>query len=305
MKKEKILNAVFKGSAIFASVVVFAMWLLFFFEFIKHSLPSIHKFGFSFLANTVWDPVSENFGALPFIFGTVFSSFLALLISLPLSLGIAIFLNELAPLWMRKPVSFLVELLAAIPSVIYGMWGIFVLSPILRNHVQPFLSNHLGFLPLFGGPYYGIGMMSAVLILSIMIIPTISSVCREIFKAVPDVYRETGLSIGATKWEMIRISVLQTSRVGIFAAAGLGLGRALGETMAVTMVIGNRPEISFSLFAPGYTMASVIANEFTEATTDVYLSALTEIGFVLFLMTFFFSFISRMIVKKYTVSIHT
>jgi len=263
---------------------------------IKYSMPSIQKFGLNFLSDTNWDPVTEKFGALPFIYGTIVSSLLALIIAVPLSLGIAIYLSEIAPLWVRKPLSFLVELLAAIPSVIYGMWGIFVLAPLLKNYVQPFLSKFFGFLPIFSGDYYGVGLMASGIILSIMIIPTISSVSRDVFLSVPDSLREAAMALGATQWETIKISVLKYAKTGVIGAIILGLGRALGETMAVTMVIGNKPEISASLFAPSYTMASVIANEFTEATSDLYIATLIEIGLCLFVVTFLLNIIARLLV---------
>jgi phosphate transport system permease protein len=229
--------------------------------------------------------VAGEFGALPFIYGTLLSSLLALLIAVPLSLGAAIFLAELAPSWIRPPIAFLIEMLAAVPSVVYGLWGIFVLVPWLRDWVQPALGRTLGFLPLFQGPPYGIGMLAAGIILSIMVMPFITSVSREVLLAVPGSQREAALGLGATRWETTRIAVLRYGRSGLIGAILLGLGRALGETMAVTMVIGNRPEIAASLFAPGYTMASVLANEFTEATSDLYVSALVEIGLLLLLVT--------------------
>lgn len=280
---------------IFALSVV-ALTLLLVYKIALQSMPSIQKFGANFLLTSTWDPVKENFGALPFIYGTIVSSALALLIALPVSIGIAIYLAELAPLWIRQPLAFLVESLAAIPSVIYGLWGIFVLAPLLREHLQPFLSKYFGFLPLFKGEFYGIGMMSAGIILSIMIIPTISSVSREVFLAVPNTQREAALALGATTWETIRLAVFKYAKTGVSGATILGLGRALGETMAVTMVIGNRPEILVSLFAPSYTMASVIANEFTEATSDLYLSALIEIGLILFFVTLILNIVARLLI---------
>lgn len=264
---------------------VAALTILLAYSMLMQAMPAIHKFGLRFLFTSTWDPVKEIYGALPFIYGTLVSSALALLIAVPVSLGIAVYLAELAPQFIRQPLSFLIELLAAIPSVIYGLWGVFVLAPFLRCAVQPFLSKYFGFLSLFQGEFYGVGMFTAGIILSIMIIPTISSVVREVFSAVPFTQREAALALGATPWETIRVAVLKYSRTGVLGAVILGLGRALGETMAVTMVIGNRPEISASLFAPAYTMASVIANEFTEATSNLYLSALIEIGLVLFFIT--------------------
>src|SRR5690606_29326553 len=240
-------------------------------EMTRESEESIARFGLDFVFGRVWDPVRQVFGALPFIFGTVVSSLLALTIAVPISLGIAIYLFELAPGWARTVLGFLVELLAAIPSVVYGLWGIFVLAPWLRENVQPALGETLGFLPLFQGPPYGVGMMSAGLILAIMITPTISSISREVFKTIPQAQREAVLALGSTRWEMMNLAVLKGGRTGVFGAVILGLGRALGETMAVTMVIGNRAEISASLFAPSQTMASVIANEYAEASSGLHL----------------------------------
>jgi len=260
------------------------------------ALPSLNAFGWSFLVTSTWDPVAENSGALPFVYGTVYFSILALLMAVPLSLGAAIYLAELAPLWIRPPIAFLIELLAAIPSVVYGLWGIFVLAPWLRTWVQPALATWLGFLPLFQGPPYGVGMLAAGLILAIMIVPFITAVSREMLLAVPNAQREAALALGATRWEVTRIAVLRYGRSGLIGAVLLGLGRALGETMAVTMVIGNRPEISLSLFAPGHTMASIIANEFTEATSDLYLAALSEIGLLLFLVTVAINALARLLV---------
>ena len=257
---------------------------------------AIHTFGWRFLVTSTWDPVAGTFGALPFVYGTLVSSALALLIAGPLSLGAAIYLAELAPFWVRPPIAFLIEMLAAVPSVVYGLWAIFVLVPWLRDWVQPALGRWLGFLPLFQGPPYGVGMLAAGLILSIMIVPYITSVSREVLLAVPNTQREAALGIGATRWEATRIAVLRYGRSGLVGAILLGLGRALGETMAVTMVIGNRPEVAASLFAPGYTMASVIANEFTEATSDLYVSALVEIGLLLLLVTIVVNALARLLV---------
>ncbi len=259
---------------------------------------AIARFGLSFLAGTTWDPVAGQFGALPFVYGTLLTSALALLFGVPIALGAAIFLAELAPAWLRGPASALVELLAAIPSVVYGLWGIFVLAPLLRTAVQPFLAGTLGFLPFFQGPLYGVGFLAGGVILAIMVVPTIAAVSRDVIRAVPTDQREAMLALGATRWETIARAVLPVARPGILGAVILGLGRALGETMAVTMVIGNRPEISASLFAPGYTMAAVIANEFTEATYELYLSALLEIGLVLFLVTVLVNATARLLVWR-------
>ncbi|HEY2961913.1 MAG TPA: phosphate ABC transporter permease subunit PstC [Pyrinomonadaceae bacterium] len=263
------------------------------------SLPSIRQFGFGFLTSQRWDPIKGEFGALPFIYGTVASSLIALLISVPFSLGIAIFLVEQAPHYISRPVGFLVELLAAIPSVVYGLWGIFVLAPFLRNYIEPPLASAFGWLPFFKGSITGIGLLTGGIILAIMVTPIISAVVRDVLAAVPGSQREAALALGATKWEMIRV-VLVNGAPGIAGAVILGLGRALGETMAVTMVIGNRPQISLSLFEPSYTIASAIANEFTEATGDLYLSALVELGLILFLVTFIVNGIARVLVWSVT-----
>jgi phosphate transport system permease protein len=263
------------------------------------SMLSIRQFGFRFLTSQEWNPVKGEFGALPFIYGTVTSSLIALLISVPFSLGIAIFLVEQAPHYISRPVGFLVELLAAIPSVVYGLWGIFVLAPFLRNYVEPALASSLGWLPLFKGSITGIGLLTGGIILAIMVTPIISAVVRDVLAAVPGSQREAALALGATKWEMIRV-VLVNGAPGIAGAVILGLGRALGETMAVTMVIGNRPQISASLFEPSYTIASAIANEFTEATGDLYLSSLVELGLILFLVTFIVNGIARALVWNVT-----
>ncbi len=259
------------------------------------SLLSIREFGFGFLFGSVWDPVKGEFGALPFIYGTVVSSIIAVLIATPLSLGVAIFLVEQAPKSLARPIGFLVELLAAIPSVVYGLWAIFVLAPFLRVYVQPPIQATLGWLPFFEGTPTGIGMFTGGLILAIMITPIITAVVRDILEAVPVTQREAALALGATKWETTKI-VLANASSGIAGAVILGLGRAIGETMAVTMIIGNRPQISASLFDPAYTIASVIANEFTEATGDLYLSALVEMGLILFVVTFIVTGLAKLLI---------
>lgn len=246
---------------------------------------AIDRFGFGFITSSTWDPVAEQFGAFPLMFGTLLSSLIALLIAVPLSLGVAIYLTEFAPKAVRQPVAFLISLLAAIPSVVYGLWGIFVLIPLLRTTVFPFLRDTLGFLPLFVGPIYGPSMLAAGIILAIMVMPYIMSVSREVLLAVPNTQREAALALGATRWEAVMTAVIPYARSGIVGAIILGLGRALGETMAVTMLIGNRHEISASLFAPGYTMAAAIANEFSEAVGDLHLSALAYVAFLLFVVT--------------------
>jgi len=266
---------------------------------IKSSL-SWHAFGWRFFFRSEWDPVNEQFGAWPFVYGTVVSSVLALLLAVPLAVGVAIFVTELCPRWLKGPLAFTTELLAAIPSVIYGLWAIFVLVPLLRVYVEPPLAKYLGWTGLFSGAFYGIGMLAAGVILAIMVVPIVSSITREVMTAVPQQQREAVLALGATRWEMIRTGVLRNARAGILGGIILGLGRALGETMAVTMVIGNRPEIARSLFAPGYTMASVIANEFSEATTDTYLSALVEVGLALFLVTIIVNILAQILVWSVT-----
>ena len=261
----------------------------------QNSWLSIKEFGFGFLFGQTWDPVKNEFGALPFIYGTIVSSVLAIIIATPISVGVAIFLVEQAPKWLARPMAFLVELLAAIPSVVYGLWAIFVLAPLLRIYVQPFFQETLGFLPFFKGTPTGIGMMTGGIILAIMITPIITAVVRDVLEAVPVTQREASLALGATNWETTKI-VLANASSGIAGAIVLGLGRAIGETMAVTMIIGNRPEISASLFDPGYTIASVIANEFTEATGDLYLSALIEMGLILFLVTFIVNGLAKLLI---------
>ena len=262
------------------------------------SLPAIKRFGLGFLWTSVWDPVAEVYGAAPMIFGTLVSSLLGLLIAVPLSLGVAIFLTEFAPKWMRQPVAFLVELLAAVPSVVYGLWGVFVLIPFLRSSVAPALKAVLGWTPFFEGVFYGNSMLAAGVILAIMIVPYISAVAREVLLAVPGSQREAALGLGATRWEAVWTAVLPYGRAGIIGAVMLGFGRALGETMAVTMVIGNRHDIGLSVLQPGYTMAAAIATEFSEATTDLYLSALFEVGLILFLVTVVVNALARILVWR-------
>jgi phosphate transport system permease protein len=295
-----VTDRVFKGLVIVCALAIMISVGLIAFELVSQSRLSMAKFGFKFLAKQIWDPVAEDFGALPFIYGTIVSSLVALCIAVPLSVGTALFLTELCPKQLRGILSLLVELLSAIPSVIYGLWGIFVLSPFLRLYVQPFLAKYFGWTGLFSGPKYGWGMLAAGVILAIMILPIIASITREVITAVPRVQREAALALGATKWEMLRIAVLRNARPGIFGAVILGLGRALGETMAVTMVIGNRPEIARSLFAPGHTLASVIANEFTEAVGAVYLSALVEMALILFVLTLIVNALAGLLVWSIT-----
>jgi len=299
-RNSRMPDAVFAGLILMTAASVFAIVLFVVWELFDKSRLSLHQFGLGFFVGQNWDPVNGDFGALPFIFGTLVSSFLALLLAIPLSIGVAVYVTEMCPIRLRAIISFLVELLAAIPSVIYGLWAIFVLAPLLRDYVEPFLAKTLGWTGLFTGPMYGLGMLAAGIILAIMIVPIIASITREVLTAVPQNQREAVLALGATRWEMIRMGVLRNARIGIVGGIILGLGRALGETMAVTMVIGNRPEIAKSLFAPGYTMASVIANEFSEASGDLYLSALVEIGLALFLVTLVVNALARLLVWSIT-----
>ena len=260
--------------------------------------PALSRFGFSFVTTNTWDPVAEVYGAAPMIFGTIVSSLLALLIAVPLALGTAIFLTEFAPKWLRQPVGFLVELLAAVPSVVYGLWGIFVLIPMLRSVAVPPLRATLGWTPFFQGVFYGPSMLAGGVILAIMIVPYIAAVSREVLLAVPATQREAALGLGATRWEAVWTAVLPYGRAGIIGAIMLGFGRALGETMAVTMVIGNRHDIGASVLGPAYTMAAAIANEFSEATTPMYLSALVAVGLILFLITITVNALARLLVWR-------
>jgi len=277
------------------ALLVFVVVALIVYETARGAAPSIRAFGWRFLVGTEWDPVADRYGALPYVFGTVVSSALAMLLALPLGLGTAIYLAELAPHRVDQVISFVVELLASIPSIVYGIWGLFVLAPFLRTFVEPWLIQHLGFLPLFQGFPFGIGMLNAGLVLAIMVVPTIASLSREILLATPPSLREAALALGATRAEAISVTV-DAARPGILGAVILALGRAVGETMAVTMVIGNTNRISASLLAPGSTMASVIANEFTEATGALYLSALVEVALVLFVLTLVMNALARLLV---------
>jgi len=281
------------GTGAFALVVIVIVAGIAF-ELGRQSSLSIHKFGWQFWQTDIWDPVAAEFGARPFIWGTLYSAILALIISTPIALGIAIFTSELAPQWLRRPLVFLTELLAAIPSIVYGLWGVFVLVPLVRQS-ELNTPDWLKSVPLFTGPPLGVGMLSAAVILSIMVIPFTSSVAREVLKVVPQAQREGAYALGATRWEAIRMALFY-ARTGVIGAIMLGFGRALGETMAVTMVIGNNAQITTSLYAPQYTMAAVIANEFAEAADDIHLSALVEIGLVLFVMTLIINSLSRMLI---------
>lgn len=277
-----------------ASVVLITLLLVF--ELWQQSVLPRHKFGFNFFRTSVWDPVFDQFGALPFIFGTLVTSAVALLIAVPLGIGAAIFLAELAPARLSDTLEFFIDLLAAVPSVIYGVLGIFIVVPVMRDFIQPWLKESLGFLPFFKGPAYGIGLLTAGIVLAIMVIPYIISVSREILLSVPRDQREAALALGATRWESTWKVVVPFARSGISGSIFLALARALGETMAVTMVIGNTPKISASLFSPGYSIAAVIANEFKEATGDLYLQSLIELGLVLFILTFILNGLARMLI---------
>jgi phosphate transport system permease protein len=291
-------DRLFKGLAMGMGLSVGVLIVLIGVTLWHGAAPAVHRFGPQFITGSTWDPVQEVFGALPFIYGTLMSSLIGLVIAVPLSIGSAVFLTELAPVRARQPIVSVIEMLSAVPSVIFGLWGIFVLVPWLRVHVFPALQHLLGFLPLFQGPNYGVSMLTAGIIIAIMILPIITSVSREILRSVPDLQREAAYGLGATRWEVTRIAVLSYAKRGLFGAVVLGLGRALGETMAVTMLIGNRPEISASLLAPGYTLASVIANEFSEATSDLYLSALFEIGLVLFGVTILTNILAQLLIAS-------
>ncbi len=292
-------DAVFRLLLLASVLLILAVIALMMYQMAANSALSLRQFGFGFLRGREWNPIKGEFGALPFIYGTVVSSLIALVIAVPLSLGVAVFLVEQSPRSLTRPLAFLVELLAAIPSVVYGLWGIFVLAPILRVHVEPVLQRFFGWLPFFQGTITGIGLFTGGIILAIMVTPIITAVVRDVLAAVPVSQREAALALGATRWETTRV-VLANAASGIAGAIILGLGRAIGETMAVTMVIGNRPHISASLFEPSYTIASVIANEFTEATEDLYLSALIEIGLILFLVTFIVNGIAKLLVWSVT-----
>jgi phosphate transport system permease protein len=279
---------------LFAASVVLLTALLVYELWVGSALPR-HKFGLGFFLTRVWDPITEQFGALPFIYGTLVTAAVALIIAVPLGIGAAIFLAELAPQNLSDPLQFFIDLLAAVPSVIYGLLGVFIVVPMMRGWIQPSLKNTLGFLPLFQGPAYGIGFLTAGIVLAIMVIPYIISVSREVLLSVPRDQREAALALGSTRWESTWKVVVPFAKTGIMGSIFLALARALGETMAVTMVIGNTPTISPSLFSPGYSIAAVIANEFTEATGDMYLGALIELGLVLFLLTFILNGLARLL----------
>jgi phosphate transport system permease protein len=292
--KDGVFRAILTVCGVSVILLVAAMLA----QLLVAAVPAMQRFGPSFLWMTRWDPVHNVFGALPFVYGTVASSFVALVLAVPVSVGVAIYLAEIAPAGIATTLSFVVELLASIPSVILGLWGVFVMTPWLRSAVEPALGRTLGWLPLFSGPPYGIGLLAGGMILAIMLIPIVSSISREVLKTVPTAQREAAYALGATRWEVISRAVLPYGRTGIIGAVILGLGRALGETMAVTMVIGNRPQISPSLFQPAYTIAAALANEFSEATTSIYVSALIELAAVLFVITLIVNAVARWLVWR-------
>ena len=293
-------DRVFKWLTWLMALVVFLLIALIGWELYRGAEPALHHFGWKFLTTSDWDPVNNKLGALTFIYGTLVTSAIALIIAVPVSVGTAVYLTELAPQWLRQPLTMFIELLAAIPSVILGLWGMFVLVPFLRDHMFPWLEKVLGFLPIFqGATYYGFCMLSAGIILAIMVVPIITSVSREILRSVPNLQREAAYALGATHWEVTRIAVLSYAKKGLFGAVILGLGRALGETMAVTMVIGNTAQIAVSLFKPGYTLASVIANEFNEAVTNLYRSSLFEVGLVLLGVTIVVNALAQLLLKTF------
>ena len=293
-------DPVFRWFTFVMALCVFGLIVLIGFKLGEGSMLSIRKFGWGFLGSSDWDPVHEKFGALPFIFGTLASSVIALLIAVPLSIATAVFITELAPRWMRQPITIFIELLAAVPSVILGLWGIFVMVPWLRNHLFPWLKATFGYLPFFnGGIHTGHCLLAGGIIIAIMIIPIITSVSREILRSVPGLQREAAFALGATRWEMTRLAVLSYAKRGLFGAVILGLGRALGETMAVTMVIGNVPQIKASLFAQADTLASTVAGQFGEATGDLYKSSLFEIGLVLLGVTVLVNGLAQLLLKTF------
>ncbi len=289
-------DVIFRTLTILAGIVVLVTVLAMGYSLWETTPLPREKFGLGFLWGNDWDPVREEFGALPFIYGTLLTSVLALLMAVPIGLGIAIFLAELAPDWLRQPVGYLIELLAAVPSVIFGLWALYVLIPVLVKPTSELLNTNLGFLPIFAGPIFGPSRLAASVVLSIMILPTISALCRDVFLAIPHAQREAALALGATKWEMISQVLVPYGLSGILGAIILGLGRALGETVAVTMVIGNNRDLTSSILHPGYTMASIIANEFAEATYELYIQSLVEIGLILFVLTLILNSIARLLV---------
>jgi phosphate transport system permease protein len=300
--RQRLGERIFRGATLAAAVLVLLLLGGVTIALIRGAWPALAHFKLEFLTRQIWNPVTEKFGALAPIYGTVVTSLIAMAVAIPLSFGISIFLTELCPAWLKRPVGTAVELLAAVPSIIFGIWGMFVFAPILQRHVQPWLIDHLGPLPgigaLFQGPPFGIGVLTASLVLAIMVLPFIASVMRDVFETVPDVLRESAYGLGATTWEVIWQVVLPYSRTGVVGGIMLGLGRALGETMAVTFVIGNAHRVSSSLLAPGTTISATIANEFTEATGDLYNSSLIALGVLLFVITFIVISAARLMLRR-------
>ena len=301
LRRGRLSDEIFSNLARISALVIVGLLLGFIIILNIDAMPAIRKFGAAFIGSSSWDPVQELFGALPAIYGTLLSSAIGLLIAIPISLGAAIFLTQMAPPWLRSPASFLIEMLSALPSVIIGLWGLFVLVPFVRVHIEGWLGSHLGFLPLFQGPPFGVGFLSAGIILAIMVIPIITAMSREAIRAVPNEQREAMLALGATRWETIRRAVLPYCRSGLTGAIILGLGRALGETMAVTMVIGNNYKLTASLFSPGSTIASKIADEFNEASGDIFIGSLVELALVLFAVTLIVNVAARLLVWRMTI----
>lgn len=302
LKRHAVLDVLFRNLTRISAFGVLALLGAILYSLVEGSMPAIHAFGFGFLTSAEWDPVTDEFGALVPIIGTLITSGLALLIAIPVSFGIAIFLTELSPRILRRPLGVAIELLAGIPSIIYGMWGLFVFAPLFADHVEPWLSEHIGSLPylgaFFSGPPMGIGILTASIILSIMVIPFIASVMRDVFDVVPPLLKESAYGLGATTWEVMWNVVLPYTKIGVVGGIMLGLGRALGETMAVTFVIGNSHELTKSLLMPGNSIASALANEFTEAVGDLYTSALIELGLILFFITFVVLSLARYMLYK-------
>jgi phosphate transport system permease protein len=293
-------DTIFRGITVLFAFSVLGILILMVAGMCRESMPTFTKFGWRFISGQDWDAVQGEFGALPFIWGSVVSSIFSLLLATPLSVGTAVFITEIAPHKVGGVIASLVELLAAIPSVIYGLWGVLIMAPWLQRTVEPFLSDHLGFLPFFRGAPYGVSMLAAIFILMIMVVPIITSITKEVLLAVPQSQKEAAIALGATRWEMIRMAVLPYGKSGILGAVILGLGRAIGETMAVTMVIGNTPQLSLSLLAPGYTMPSVIANEFAEASSKLHSAALMEIGVLLLIITLIINSLARFLLWSVT-----
>jgi phosphate transport system permease protein len=302
LKRQNILDILFRNLTRVSAFAVLALLTAIIASLVIGSMPAIKAFGFGFLISSEWDPVNEHFGALVPIIGTLTTAGIALVIAIPVSFGIALFLTELAPQWMRRPLGIAVELLAGIPSIIYGMWGLFVFAPLFADHIEPWINEHIGVLPTIGpfftGPPMGIGILTAGIILSIMVIPFIASVMRDVFEVVPTLLKESAYGLGATTWEVMWRVVLPYTRIGVVGGIMLGLGRALGETMAVTFVIGNANELSGSLLMPGNSISSALANEFTEAVGDLYTASLVELGLILFFITFVVLSIARFMLYK-------